>query len=78
MVHDRVRRDSLHLTHEFLAIILGTSRTDVTQAAGALRDAGLISYRRGAMKILDKAGLRAPTCVCYHNLREEYERFITP
>ena len=78
MVHDRAHRDTLHLTHEFLANMLGTSRTDVTEAAGALRDAGLISYRRGAMTILDKAGLRAATCVCYHILLEQYEHFIAP
>lgn len=76
MVHDRAPLDTLHLTHEFLASMLGTSRTDVTEAAGALQNAGLIRYRRGAMTILDKAGLRAATCVCYHILLEEYEHFI--
>ncbi|MBA3438659.1 MAG: Crp/Fnr family transcriptional regulator, partial [Pyrinomonadaceae bacterium] len=76
MVHDRARSDTLHLTHEFLASMLGTSRTDVTEAAGALQDAGLIRYRRGAMTILDKAGLKAATCVCYQILLEEYEHFL--
>jgi CRP-like cAMP-binding protein len=76
MTHDRVRGDTFHLTHAFIADMLGAARTDVTKAAGALQDAELIRYRRGAITILDKEGLESVTCGCYRAIKEETDQFI--
>lgn len=65
IVRDRVPSDELLLQHEFLSQMLGTGRSAVTIAAGALRDAGLIRYARGKIAILDRPGLEASACECY-------------
>jgi CRP-like cAMP-binding protein len=63
--HDRAGGDEFRLTQESLAQMLGVRRPSVTVAAGVLAQAGLISYRRGKMKILDRAGLEAAACECH-------------
>jgi len=65
MTHDRVRTDHFHLTHEFLADMLGVRRSAVTIAAGELRRRRLIQYARGAIRIVDRAGLESFSCECY-------------
>jgi CRP-like cAMP-binding protein len=65
MAHDRVHREELDLTHELLAQALGVRRSGVTIAAGMFKAAGLISYTRGTVRILDRAGLEAAACECY-------------
>ena len=62
---DRVGRDEFHLTQECLAMMLGVRRPGVTIAAGALQQAGFISYRRGHVEIRDPAGLESAACECY-------------
>lgn len=57
MLQDLVGGDKLHITHEFLAIMLGTRRTTVTLAAGLLQKAGVITYKRGKVHILNSKGL---------------------
>jgi CRP-like cAMP-binding protein len=74
MVNDRLDRNPFQLTHEFFAIMLGTTRPSVTLAAAALRKAGLISYERGKVTIVDRKGLEEAACECYDILTEEYER----
>ena len=74
MVNDRIDRNPFELTHEFFAVMLGTTRPSVTLAAAALRKAGLISYERGKIKIVDRRGLEEAACECYLILTEEYER----
>jgi CRP-like cAMP-binding protein len=74
MVNDRLDRNPFELTQEFFAIMLGTTRPSVTLAAAALRAAGLISYERGRITIVNRAGLEAAACECYLILTEEYER----
>jgi len=74
--HDRVEGDEFHLTHEFLAMMLGVRRAGVTVAAGALQRAGLIRYRRGTVRVLDRDGLEQVSCECYFKIRDAYARIV--
>ncbi len=65
MSQDRIRSDHLPLTQEFLAQMLGTRRSSVTVSAGILQKAGLISYTRGSVTILDRQKLEGAACDCY-------------
>ena len=77
MTHDRVGgADAFPLKQEFLAIMLGVRRTGVTIAAGALQDAGLIRYRRGGIRVLDRAGLELAACECYGVVRRHFDRLL--
>lgn len=73
---DRIEGDTFLLTHEELSHMLGTPRTGVTKAAGALQDAGLIRYKRGKIVILNRKGLERAACECYQVISEETERFV--
>jgi CRP-like cAMP-binding protein len=74
--HDRSDSDTLTLTQAYLAGMLGVCRSTVTLAAGALQRAGLIHYRRGAIRVLDRLGLEAASCECYRVIRNQYERLL--
>jgi len=62
---DRTGLETLRLTQEFLAAMLGVQRTTVVDVATLLKDSGLIQYRRGAITILDRPGLERASCECY-------------
>jgi CRP-like cAMP-binding protein len=63
--HDRVGTDQFPLTQEFLAMMLGAARPTVTIVAGTLARAGLITYRRGLISILNREQLEEASCECY-------------
>jgi CRP-like cAMP-binding protein len=65
MSQDRVDSESLPISHDFLATMLGTDRLSVTLAAGILQKKKLIEYTRGAVKILNRKKLEASACECY-------------
>lgn len=73
MTHDRVDSDSFPLTQDFLASMLGVRRPSVSVAAGILQRAGLVSYSRGRMTVLDRPGLEAAACECYAIVRHQFE-----
>jgi CRP-like cAMP-binding protein len=72
MTHDRVSTDDIPLTHEYLAMMLGTGRSGVTIAVGALQDAALIRSARGTIRILNRPGVEAASCECYEVAREQF------
>jgi CRP-like cAMP-binding protein len=71
MTQDRVASDNLPLTQEFLAQMLGTRRSSVTVSAGILQKAGLISYTRGSVTILDRQKLEKAACDCYEIVQRQ-------
>jgi DNA-binding GntR family transcriptional regulator len=72
---DRMPGHKLPLTQQFLSDMLGTRRASVTVAAGILQKAGLISYRRGSVTILDRPGLESATCDCYAILERRLKQW---
>jgi len=73
---DRVDSDTIQLTQEFLADMLGVQRTTVTAVARSLQTKGLIRYRRGVVDVLDRPGLEAASCECYGVVRRTYSRLL--
>jgi CRP-like cAMP-binding protein len=78
MMHDRAEGEALPYTHEFLSHMLGANRKSVTLAAQSLQTAGLISYHRGKIKVLDRAGLEKASCECYAVVKERFDAFLRP
>jgi len=78
MMHDRAEGEPLTYTHEFLAHILGANRKSVTLAAQSMQAAGLISYRRGTIQVLDRKGLEKASCECYAIVRKRFDAFLKP
>ncbi len=73
---DRVAPGELIMTQELVASMLGVRREGVTEAAGALQDAGYIRYRRGHISVLDRGGLEKRSCECYGVVRKELDRLL--
>jgi CRP-like cAMP-binding protein len=77
MSQDRIRSDKLPLTQEFLAQMLGTRRSSVTISAGILQKAGMISYTRGSVTILNRQKLTEAACDCYDILQRQLKEWET-
>lgn len=73
---DRLTGNHLVMTQELIANMLGVRREGVTEAAGHLQKAGLISYSRGKIEVLDRPGLELRTCECYAVVKKEYDRLL--
>jgi len=74
MTHDRMHEQDFHLSHEFLAIMLGVQRPTVSVVAGTLQQAGLIRYVHGRVTVRDRKGLEAASCECYAIIRAHFDR----
>jgi len=74
MTHDRVHRDDFQLSHEFLAMMLGSTRPTVTSVAGALQKARLIKYVHGHITVVNRLGLEAASCECYRTIKAHFDR----
>ena len=74
--HDRISTNTIALTQEFLADMLGVQRTTVTAVARSLQEKGAIQYRRGVLAIIDRAALEALACECYGAIHRNYERLL--
>jgi len=73
---DRLPANELSMTQELIGNMLGVRREGVTEAAGKLQSAGLISYSRGHIVVLDRPGLEARVCECYEVVKKEFERLL--
>jgi len=67
--HDRAGKDEFPLTHELLSAMLAATRPRVSQAAAKLRADGIIDYRRGTMRVLDRQRLEKVSCECYEETK---------
>jgi CRP-like cAMP-binding protein len=74
MTHDRAAGDEFAMKHEFMAMMLGVTRSVVTRAAGRLQSEKMIRYTRGQVTILDRRRLEATACECYAVVKAEYDR----
>lgn len=77
LCQDRIGGNELRLTQEFLAQMLGTRRSRVSEAAITLQRAGLIHYSRGIITILDREGLEEFVCECYKVVKSEFDRLFS-
>jgi CRP-like cAMP-binding protein len=73
---DRLQGTELVMTQELIANMLGVRREGVTEAARRLQDAKLISYARGRIQVLNRAGLEQRSCECYAVVKKEYDRLL--
>jgi CRP-like cAMP-binding protein len=73
---DRLPSSEVVMTHELVASILGVRRESVTAAAGKLQRAGVLTYRRGHITVVERAGLEQAACECYTVVKHEYQRLL--
>ncbi|MBD2535086.1 winged helix-turn-helix domain-containing protein [Nostoc flagelliforme FACHB-838] len=75
-IADHVQSETFPLTQEFIAQMLGCRRSGVTVAAGVLSRAGIISYKRGTINILNRQDLEDTSCECYSIVKNEHARLL--
>ena len=75
-IQDRIEGDTLPITHELLAAMLGVQRTYLTRILRVLQDQGLIRVGRGRITVLDRAAVSASACECHARLRIRYETVL--
>jgi hypothetical protein len=73
MIHHRAGRDTFSLTHDFLSVMLGVRRATVSQSAMKLQNAGIITYRRGSVKVLNVHKLAEACCECYEATKNVFD-----
>jgi CRP-like cAMP-binding protein len=71
-----VQSDSLYLTQEFIAQMLGVTRTSVTLVAHKLKESGLISYTRGRVTLEARDAIEDEACECFHSIKEYHDRLL--
>src|SRR5882724_8268689 len=76
MTHDRVAAETFPLSQEFLALMLGVRRAGVNKVATELKQAGLIQYSRGVIRILNRKVLEDTSCECYQVIKREFDRLL--
>lgn len=74
--HDRMDQDTLPLSHETLAEMLGVQRSTVSTVLRTLQTSGLIEQRRGGIVVTDRAALEQATCECYRKIRLRVEKVL--
>jgi len=74
---DRLPSNEVTMTQELVASMLGVRREGVTEAAGKLQHAGIISYRRGHITVVDRSGLETHACECYKVVKKEFDRLLS-
>lgn len=74
---DRLPTQELIMTQELIATMLGVRREGITETAGDLQRAGLISYRRGHITVLSRPGLESRSCECYNVVKKEFQRLLS-
>lgn len=74
MTHNRVQRDEFPITQEFIGQMLGVRRPTVSTTANILMQAGLVSYSRGRMKVINRKGLEDGSCECYRIIVRQFDR----
>lgn len=76
LVLDRMYVPELHITQELIGVLLGVRREGITTAAGKLQAAGIISYRRGCVTVVDRAAMERRCCECYGVIKREFDRVL--
>jgi len=74
---DRLPSNSITMTQELIATMLGVRREGITEAAGNLQRAGLIKYSRGQIEVLERPKLEVAACECYAVVKQEFDRLLT-
>jgi len=77
MSHDRIGSKTLPLTQEFLGQMLGVRRASVSVAAGVLQQAGLITYTRGSVTIMNRTKMEQMSCDCYAMIEQQRKKWQT-
>jgi Mn-dependent DtxR family transcriptional regulator len=77
MFQNRAEADEFELTHEFIANMLGVTRSSVGDAVRKLQEMGIVSYDRGHLSILNRMAIEQMACECYEVVREEFNGLYT-